>query len=136
MPERACATFWSCGCLAGMKSVQWVIIATGVVMVAAAGSVPGALAQPKPKPSLKVAPAKPGVKTAITVVFRGRKLRPGRPYDGAVPYFGAVLHIDSNNSDGRCAYTVTVALRRSSGGAGGQKGSSACNTESSAWLKV
>ena len=102
-----------------MKSVQWVIIATGVVMVAAAGSVPGALAQPKPKPSLKVAPAKPGVKTAITVVFRGRKLRPGRPYDGAVPYFGAVLHIDSNNSDGRCAYTVTVALRRSSGGAYG-----------------
>lgn len=92
------------------------IIATGVVTVAGVAGVSGAVAKPKPKPSLKVAPAMPGVKTPITVVLKGRNLRPGRAQDGAVPYFGAVLHIDSNSSDGRCAYTVTVALRRSSGG--------------------
>jgi hypothetical protein len=102
-----------------MRSVQRVIIATGVVMVAGLGSVSGAVAKPKPKPSLKVAPAKPGVKTPLTVVLGGRKLSPGRPEDGEVPYFGAVLYIDSNSSDGRCAYTVKVALRRSSGGAYG-----------------
>ncbi len=96
-----------------MGSVQRVIIATGVVMVAGLGSVSGVAAKPKPKPkpkpTLKVAPAKPGVKTPITVVFKGPKLKPGRPY------YGAVLNIETGDAL-RCAYTVKVALRRTSGG--------------------
>lgn len=82
------------------------MIAIGVVAIAGFGSVSGAAA--KPKSALKVAPAKPGVKTPITVAFKGPKLKPGRPY------YGAVLTIESSD-EGRCAYTVKVALRRTAG---------------------
>ena len=88
------------------------MIATGVVAVAGLGSASGAAATPKakPKPSLKVAPAKPGVTSSITIVFKGPKLRKR----GA--YYGADLSIaDTAGNDCR-GYARRLALRRTEGG--------------------
>ncbi len=82
------------------------MVAIGVVAVAGLGGASGAAA--KPRPVLKVAPAKPSVKTPITVSLKAPKIKSRRAY------YGAVLTIETGN-EVRCAYTVKVALRRTSG---------------------
>lgn len=83
------------------------MIAIGVVAIAAFGSVSGAAA--KPKPALKVAPAKPGVKTPITVVFKAPKIKRSRVY------YGLDLAIGDGVSAG-CNPGVSRVLLRASAG--------------------
>lgn len=84
------------------------MIAIGVAALAAFVSVSGAAA--KPRPVLKVAPAKPTVTTPITVSFRAPKLKRSRVYYGADMQIG-------NLSGPECGGTVPpVALRRGRGG--------------------
>lgn len=85
------------------------IIAIGVVAIAGFGSVSGAAA--KPKAFLKVAPAKPGVTTPITVVFKGPRLR------RRGMYYGADMSIaDAFGRDDCKGYAPRLALRRARGG--------------------
>ena len=78
----------------GMRSVQRSIIAVGVTAIAGFGSVSGAAA--KPNSALKVSPAKPGVKTPITLSFRVPKLAP--KLRESKMYYGALLRVDSNSA--------------------------------------
>jgi len=84
------------------------MIAISVVVVSGFGSVSGAAA--KPKPVLRVAPAKPTVKTPITVSLKAPRLkRPG-------VHYGAALMI-GNLSGPTCTGNLgPVALRRARGG--------------------
>ena len=85
------------------------MIAAGVVAVAGFGGVAGAAA--KPRPFLKVAPAKPAAKTPITVSFKAPKLRESKMY------YGARLSVDSSYSPVPCISDFpVVALRAARGG--------------------
>ena len=76
-------------------------------LVAAVPTV--ASAAPASKPSLKVAPAKPGVTSSITVVFKGPKLKRGT-------YYGVDLSIAGVTGGVVCSSSVsTVTLRNGRG---------------------
>ena len=90
-----------------MRNVQRSIIAIGVMAIAGFGSVSGAAA--KPKSALKVAPAKPGVKTPIAVSFKAPKMKRPRGY----------YAVDLTIGDGtgpRCGGLVPSVLLRASAG--------------------
>ena len=70
------------------------MIAIGVATVAGFGGVSGAAA--KPRPVLKIAPAKPAAKTPITVSFKAPRLRQSKMY------YGARLSVDSAYSPVPC----------------------------------
>ena len=85
------------------------MIAIGVAAVAGFGGVSGAAA--KPRPVLKVAPAKPAAKTPITVSFKAPRLRESRMY------YGARLSVGSTYSPVPCISDFpVVALRAARGG--------------------
>jgi len=84
------------------------MIVISVVAVAGLGSVTGAAA--KPRPVLKFAPAKPTVKTPITVSFKAPKIKRSRVY------YGTVLRIGSVSGPECSGLFPRVALRAARGG--------------------
>ena len=89
------------------------MIAIGVVAIAGFGSVSGAAA--KPKPALKVAPAKPGVRTPITLSFQVPKLAP--KLRESKMYYGALLTVGTNYTPDPCISDFpVVAFRAVRGG--------------------
>ena len=85
------------------------MIAIGVLAVAGFGSVPGAAA--KPRPVLKVAPARPTATTAITVSFKAPKITRSRVH------YVAILTVGSTYSPVACISDFPhVALRATRGG--------------------
>ena len=84
------------------------MIVISVVAVAGLGSVTGAAA--KPRPVLKFVPAKPTVKTPITVSFKAPKIKRSRVY------YGTVLRIGSVSGPECSGLFPRVALRAARGG--------------------